>query len=454
MTAQRRTALFSVFAAVTLIGLKLGTGLATGSLGLLSEAVHSGTDLIAALLTFFAVGVAVRPADPGHQYGHGKAEHLAALAEGAILVVASFAIVWRAITRLTSSTHPNVHAEWYAIVVLGVVIAIDVGRTTASMRAARRYSSAALASNALHFASDLAGSVTVLVALFFVRAGYLKADSIAALFVAGLVLLAAVRLMRRNVDVLMDIVPAAAEEAARRAIVGIRPSIDLRRIRMRQAAGRYFADVVIGVSIDAAVGQGHAAADAVEHAVQTVLPDADVVVHVEPLGDRAAVRERAHAAALGVRRVREVHNVSVLSLDGGTEISLHLKLPGNLSLDEAHEIAEDVERAIVAALPEVTSVQTHLEPLAEVAAGTRPTASAVADERELVARIVRDEIGVEPDDLRFVHTDDGLVAYLTVRLDAGTVLADAHMEASRIEELVRRERPDIVDVVVHTEPHE
>src|SRR5438105_11536443 len=117
MSPQRRTALVSVFAAIALIALKLGTGIATGSLGLLSEAVHSGTDLIAALLTFFAVGVAVRPADPGHQYGHGKAEHLAALGEGAILVAASFVIVWRAIVRLTSSAHPSVHAAWYAIAV-------------------------------------------------------------------------------------------------------------------------------------------------------------------------------------------------------------------------------------------------------------------------------------------------------------------------------------------------
>jgi len=454
MTAQRRTALFSVFAAVALIGLKLGVGLATGSLGLLSEAVHSGTDLIAALLTFFAVGVAVRPADPGHQYGHGKAEHLAALGEGAILVLASLAIVWRAIVRLTSSTPASVHARWYALVVVGVVIVIDVGRATASWRAARRYQSPALASNALHFATDFAGSVAVLVALVLVRHGYLKADSIAALFVAGLVLFAAVRLMRQNVDVLMDRVPAAAEAAARRAIVAIRPSVDLRRLRMRQAAGRYFADVVIGVPIDAAVGQGHATADAVEESVQSVLPEADVVVHVEPRGDRADVRERAHAAALGVRRVREVHNVSVVSMDSGTEISLHLKLPGKLSLDEAHAVAEDVERAILSALPEVSSVQTHLEPLAEEAAGTRPRAAEVADERELVARIVRAELGAEPEDLRFVHTDEGLVAHLTVRLGARTALADAHAEASRIEELVRRERPDIVDVVVHTEPLE
>jgi cation diffusion facilitator family transporter len=454
MTAQRRTALFSVFAALALIGLKLGTGLATGSLGLLSEAVHSGTDLIAALLTFFAVGVAVRPADTGHQYGHGKAEHLAALAEGAILVLASLLIVWRAIARLTGAAHPAVHAAWWAIGVIGVVLVIDVSRTVSSARAARKYGSAALSSNALHFASDFAGSVAVLVGLLLVRSGYAKADAIAALFVAGLVLLAAVRLMRRNVDVLMDLAPADAEEAARSAIDDIRPAVELRRLRMRQAAGRYFADVVIGVSVDAAVGQGHAAADAVERAVQAALPEADVVVHVEPLGDRMEVRERAHAAALGVRSVREVHNISVLSLDSGTAISLHLKLPGELSLDEAHEIAEDVERAILAELPEVSSVQTHLEPLAEEAAASRPAAGAVAVEEQLVARIVSDVTGAAPQEARFVDTDEGLVVYLTLRLPAGTILADAHAEASRIEELIRHERPEIVDVVVHTEPRE
>ncbi|HEY8704915.1 MAG TPA: cation diffusion facilitator family transporter [Gaiellaceae bacterium] len=452
MTAPRRTALFSVFAALALIGLKLGTGLATGSLGLLSEALHSGTDLIAALLTFFAVGVAVRPADTGHQYGHGKAEHLSALGEATILVLASLLIVWRAIMRLTGSTHPAVHAAWWALVVIGVVLVIDVTRTIASARAARAYGSAALSANALHFASDFAGSVAVLVGLFLVRAGYVKADSIAALFVASLVLLAAVRLMRRNVDVLMDRVPAEAEDAARSAIDGIRPSVDLRRLRMRQAAGRYFADVVIGVSVDAVVGQGHAAADAVERAVQSALTEADVVVHVEPLGDRADVRERALAAALGVERVREVHNVSVVSTDWGIEISLHLKLPGGLSLDEAHEIAEDVERAIVAALPEVCSVETHLEPLAEEAEGTRLPATDVAAEHDLVARIVQDAIGAEARELRFVHTDDGLVVHLTLPLPPGTTLADAHAEASRVEELIRSERPEIADVLVHTEP--
>lgn len=445
MEAQRKAALWSVFAALALIALKLGTGLLTHSLALVSAAADSGTDLIAALLTFFAVGVAVRPADPGHQYGHGKAEHLSALAEGAILVLASAFIAWRAIVRLVDGGTP-VNATWYAFLVIGVVICIDLARTTASWRVARAYSSPALASNAVHFGSDLGGSVAVLVGLLLVRAGHPGADSVAALFVAALVLIAAARLMRRNIDVLMDRAPADAEEAARQAIAGVRPPVQLRRLRMRQAAGRYFADVVIAVPYDAAVPQGHAAADSVERAVQNALPEADVVVHVEPADADGAVRERAHAAALAVPRVREVHNVSVVSVDSGTELSLHLKLPGELSLEEAHAIAEQVERAIVRDVPEVSSVQTHLEPLGEEAAGTE-----VAGDAATVRRIVLAELGVEPDGLRFVNTDEGLVAYLTLRLGADT-LAAAHADASRIEELIRRERPEIADVVVHTEP--
>lgn len=449
MTPQRRTALFSVVAAGLLIALKLGVGLASNSLGLLSEALHSGTDLVAALLTFFAVGVAARPADVGHQYGHGKAEHLSALAEAAVLVLAALLIAVRAVERLTGRIDADVHAEWYALAVIGVVIVIDISRTLASWRAARAYHSAALSSNALHFASDFGGSTAVLIGLLFVRAGYDKADSIAALIVAAIVTAVAVRLMGRNIDVLMDRVPTDAEDAARAAIADVRPAVQLRRLRMRQAAGRVFADVVIGVSYDAAVGQGHAAADAVERAVQSALPEADVVVHVEPTASDAAVRERAHAAALGVPSVREVHNVTVVALSSGTELSLHLKLPGTLELEEAHAIAEQVERAILAAVPELTAVQTHLEPLTE-----EGQAAEVAGDAETVNRVVREATGAPPDELRFLTTDDGLVAYLTLALDSDTVLADAHGVASRIEETLRSELPEIADVIVHTEPRQ
>jgi cation diffusion facilitator family transporter len=451
VTPQRRTAFVSVLAASALIALKLGTGIATGSLGLLSEAVHSATDLVAALLTFFAVGVAGRPADVAHQYGHGKAEHLAALAEAAILVAVSLAIAGIAVWHLVGAGEPGVDPAAWAIAVVLVVIAIDASRMVVSWRSARRYRSAALQSNALHFGSDLAGSSAVLAGLLLARAGWEEGDSAAALFVAVLVLVAAGRLIRQNVDVLMDRAPGDAHEAARLAIAELTPDVDLRRLRLRQAAGRHFADVVIGVPSGEAVGRGHAAADAVEDAVRSALPGSDVVVHVEPR-EAEEVRERAHAAAVAVPRVREVHNVTVLTVGPRTEVSLHLKLPGQLSLEEAHAVATAVERAIAEAVPEVDAVQTHLEPLAEAGEGTRPRAGTVDEERADVARIVRQETGAPPRELRFLHTDEGLVAFLTLGLDPQSALSEAHARASEIEERIRRERPEIADVIVHTEP--
>jgi cation diffusion facilitator family transporter len=450
MSPQRRTALVSIVAACVLIAVKLIAGIATGSLGLLSEAAHSGTDLIAALLTFVAVGVAVRPADPGHAYGHGKAEHLAALAEAAILVIASLAIAWQALLRLFGVAHGQVDAHWYALVVVAAVMVVDATRATVSYRTGKRYGSAALQANALHFASDLVGSGAVLLGLVAARAGYQWADSAAALFVAALVLVAAGRLMSVNVDVLMDRVPPEAQEAALAAIASLEPRVELRRLRMRQAGGRQFADVVIGVPPGAAVGQGHAAADAVEDAVHQALPESDVVVHVEPQQDETALRERILAAAQRVPRVREIHNLTVVRVGPVTEVSLHLKLPGDLPLEEAHAVATEVEREIVESVPEVDEVQTHLEPLDD--AGEGGSVHEAAADRELVERIVRERTGSPPRELRFLDTDRGLLAYLTLGLDPSTSLAEAHTRASEIEERIRRERPDIADVIVHTEP--
>lgn len=445
MSPLRRTALASIAAATVLLALKLAAGLASGSLGLVSEALHSGTDLVAALLTFFAVGVAGRPADRGHPFGHGKAEHLAALAEASVLALVSLAVAGLAAARLTGAVEQEIETAWWVFAALALVIVIDVSRTAASYSAARKYQSAALLSNALHFGSDLVGTLAVLAGLVATAAGFPEGDAIAALFVAALVLGAAARLIRRNVDVLMDRAPAAAEEAARVAIADLDPQVELSRLRLRQAGARHFVDVVISVSPDAAVGQGHAAADRVEEALERALPGSDVVVHVEPGAAEEALRERAHAAALSVPHVREIHNLSLVTLGGETELSLHLKLPGELPLEAAHEIAEQVEATITAAVPEIGSVLTHLEPLAEASAAVELAPGEVE-------RIVREVVGAPPRAVRVLRTADGLVAFLTLGLEPASTLAAAHARASEVEERLRAEHPQIADVIVHTEP--
>ncbi len=447
MSPQRRTALVSVGAAIVLIAVKLASGLASGSLGLVAEAVHSGTDLVAALLTFFAVGYAGKPADSSHPYGHGKAEHLTALAEAAVLALVSIGIAVLAGARLAGWAQLDVTVAWWAFAAVGVVLVIDAARTLTSWHAARAYASPALLSNALHFGSDLAGTLAVLGGLVAVRAGWHAGDSLAALFVATLVLVAAARLMRRNVDVLMDRAPAEAVDAARDAIDALGPAVALRRLRLRQAAGHTFADVVIGVPPGAVVGQGHAAADRVEAAIHTALPGSDVVVHVEPAAEEADLRDRIRAAAMGVVPVSEIHNLVVIETARGREVSLHLKLPGELSLNDAHDVAEEVERTISAVAPEVAAVQTHLEPLAEESSGRE-----VDEDPAEVERIVADVTGGRPRALRFLNTDEGIVVFLTLGLPGVTSLADAHARASTVEKRIRSALPEVADVIVHTEP--
>jgi cation diffusion facilitator family transporter len=450
--SRERTARLSVVAAIVLVAIKLTAGLITGSLGLVAEAAHSATDLIAALLTLFAVRVAIRPADRTHHYGHGKAEHLAALAESAVLTLVSAFIAYESLRRLLGDGGAAASVPWWSLLVIVVVIVIDASRALASRRAARRYESAALASNALHFASDLAGSVAVLVGLVLVRGGQPKADAIAALFVAVLVVVAAVRLARRSIDVLMDRASVEAEDRVRAALAGL--PMEVRRVRVRHAAGHDFVDLVIAVPPDVGVGQAHATADEVEDAIHDALGRADVVVHVEPAKSDGSLRERVTAAALAVPDVREIHNVRVIHTGGAYELSLHVKLPPGLALEDAHAVVSRLEAAILAAVPEVTHVHTHMEPLSDTDWASEPSRSEVADQIAVIDEVVRRYTGDGPGAVRFRDAEAGRIALVDIALPAEQPLRVAHQRAGEIEEAVRDRCPQLVDVIVHTRPGE
>jgi cation diffusion facilitator family transporter len=450
--ARQRTAKISVAAAVFLVAIKLVTGLATGSLAFLAEAVHSGTDLVAALLTLFAVRVAVRPPDREHHYGHGKAEHLAALGESAFLVLVSLFIGFESVRRLIDGGSNDVDVTWWALTVLGIVIVIDASRALTSFRTSRRYGSAALAANALHFTSDLAGSLAVLVGLLMVRAGHEWADPVAALFVGVLVVLAAVRLATQSIDVLMDRAVADADERIRAALAQAAPEVEVRRVRVRQAGGRHFVDLVVGVPMDTGVTQAHTVADSVEDLVERALGGADVVVHVEPVETEGGIRERATAAAAAIPEVREVHNVRVMRLPEGHELSLHVKLPRDLSLDQAHDAVERLEARVRTEVPELRTIHTHIEPLARTDWASAPTSDDTATEREAIEAAVRRYTGSAPLEVTFRDGEQGRVALVTVRLPGEQPLPSAHRNAGAIEETVREQCPELADVIVHTEP--
>ncbi|HTD08927.1 MAG TPA: cation diffusion facilitator family transporter, partial [Solirubrobacteraceae bacterium] len=447
---QRVATLVSIAVAGLLVILKLGVGLATGSLGLISSGIESSGDVVAAALTVFAVGLGGRPADFDHPYGHRRAENLGALGEAALLLGGGVLVSVEAITRLGSDTKaPTIH--WYELAVVGVALVLELSRMTVALVGARRYQSAALRANALHFASDIGGSLVVLAGLLAVRAGVHDADSLAALLVAVIIFAAASRLIARNTNALMDHVPAQTRTTAEQAIAGLGEDIELDRLRLRESAGRFFADVVVSVPPGQAVVEGHHAADLVERALERALPGADVVVHVEPRRQGLDLRDRVLAIALSEPLVKEAHDIVIFEQQGSSSVSLHLKFPDDLDLRAAHEVAERVEQAI-RARPGVADVQTHLEPLERPLAAGREDVRADAETMSSIERLVQARTGNDPQRVRLLATDAGYVLFLTLSVDPYESLTEAHHLASELEEDLRQQITGIADVVVHTEP--
>ena len=447
MSTARRTALLSFLAALALVATKLLVGLATSSLGILAEALHSGLDAVAALLSLYAVGVAERPPDEQHQYGHGKAQHLAALSEAAILAAVAIWIGFEAVMRLRSGGG-DVQPEWYAFVLLFGVLIVDAARWSVSFRTGTRERNAALLASAWHFASDFAGTTAVLIGLALVSAGYPRADAVAALTVAGLVLVAAARLALRNIDALMDRAPSGLDRQIGQIAQAVPRVAEVRSVRVREAGGESFADVVIGVSRLEGLERSHQTMDQVEDAVRSQIGPAQVTVHVEPSTGAEAPNERVAAAALRVPGVVETHNISVLEQGtGGRAITLHVRLPEDMPMREAALTVERLKREIRSEFG-VACVYAHVEPSALSA---QPARDIGAEQPQLVraaSEAVTRVAGQGAAEVVVYRQGERLLVVTSLRAEPGRSVREAHVLASRVEDAVRDALDSVDDVIV------
>src|ERR1700674_3487603 len=246
-------ALGSIGSALVLLALKVFLALATGSLGVLSEALHSGLDLVAAILTWFSVRVSDLPADSGHTYGHGKVESFSAFVETGLLLVTSVYIIIEAFVRLL---YKRVHLEpsFLVMVILGLAMGIDIIRSRALARVAREYPSEALEADALHFSTDvwstfvvILGMGTVWIGQHYGVAWLQNTDPIAALVVAAIVIWVGSRLGKRTLDALLDAAPAGLQQRLATAVANMDGVISTERGRVRASGNQHFVDVTISV---------------------------------------------------------------------------------------------------------------------------------------------------------------------------------------------------------------
>ncbi len=335
-------AVASLAAATVLTLLKLAVGLWTHSLGLLAEAAHSGLDLLAAGVTLWAVRMSARPADRQQNYGYGKFENLASLVETLLLILTCFWVVYEASRRLFFGMSVEVDPSAWAFLVVVLSMIVDFSRTRALSRVARKYRSAALEADALHFSTDIWSSGVVLLGLAGIAIArrydipwLTVADSVAALAVAGIVVWVGVRLGKKSVDDLLDRIPDDLRDKVARAALGVDGVEAVNKVRMRRSGADVFADVTLSVGHAISFERAHEIADAAEAAVRGVVPEADVVVHAEPL----ALSQHditTQVRILAARRGLGAHAIRLYNENTERWLELHLEVAESLTLEEAH----------------------------------------------------------------------------------------------------------------------
>ena len=391
-------ALSSVLAAIFLTSMKIVVGVLTGSLGILAEAAHSGLDLVAAGVTFFAVRVSSRPADRGHTYGHGKVENLSALFETLLLLVTCAWIIYEAIIRLFFRPMP-VEANIWAFLVMAISIVVDFTRSRLLYKVAKKYDSQALEADALHFSTDIWSSLVVIGGLFLVAVAdrfnipwLMKADAVAAMLVAGIVVYVSLQLGRRAVGELLDEVPVTLPAELAHA-VDLLEVEEVRSIRVRHSGPDYFVDLTLAVNRTLGSEQSHEIAIKAEKAIQARLPGATVTIHLDPIQSKdekltELLNVLAAQYGLGIHHIRR-HKVKDQAI-----LTLHLDVDAAMPLVEAHERASRFEAAIHNALPDIQQIWTHLEPISRQFAASSETAIYQDEEVEKLIRCLPEWEGV------------------------------------------------------------
>ena len=457
---KRMAALGSVGSAVVLVSLKVFLAAVTGSLGILSEALHSILDLVAAVITYLSVRVADKPADAQHLYGHGKVESFSAFVETALLLLTAFYIIWEAFQRLLFGRGHVIRPSLTAIVILLLAMGIDFVRSRALNRVAKKYPSEALEADALHFSTDVWSTFVVVLGITGAWLGVKfnvpwlsMLDAFAALGVAGVIIWIGQRLGRQTADALLDVAPRGLRERIANTVDETEGVLQTERVRVRRAGQRYFVDVTVSVPRTASLEQAHAASEAVERRIGEIVP-ADVVVHVEP---RARSNEPVFETirAIAQRRGLAVHELSAHHYEGHLFIELHLEVNEDASLRDAHRQATELEEEIQSATDPGTRVNIHIEPLGARIVG--------AEEMKELSRAVQGFLNSLPAeypelvDCHEVHVrsvEHRILVSCHCAMDGSLPITQVHDFTALLEGRVKERFPQIYRLTIHPEPVE
>jgi cation diffusion facilitator family transporter len=449
--AKSRVAAISIFASAGMAAAKFVVGIAIGSLALISEALHSSVDVVATVVTWMVVRFSDRPADKEHHYGHGKLESVSALGIIAMLYVLAGGILVESYSRLREGTPPPTLSA-VPFVVLVLDIAVNLWRARALHRAAHQTKSQALAADALHFASDVLGSIAVIAGLALSGFGYAWGDSVAAATVAVVIAMLGMRLARSTVETLVDRAPEGAAEKAAAAIRSVPGVVGVERLRVRMVGSTHFIEATVQVPRTFPIDRVDEIKQKAQGAVSAAFEDADLTFTAIPVArDNESVRERVMVIARNSGLA--VHHVTVHDLGDKLTVSIDLEVDGEMTLIAAHDIAQGLERNIRDEFGEDVEVDTHIEPLEpELPHGTDAAPERVDAIRAALVKFAEPGTIHDIHNVRVRDTDAGEIVNFHCRAAPSMSVIKVHESVDEIERALRRAFPTVKRVISHAEP--
>jgi cation diffusion facilitator family transporter len=445
---KQRATVLGVVAASFLTAIKLIAGLLSNSLAVLAEAAHSALDLASASLGFFAIRVSSKPADREHMYGHGKADTLGGFFAALLLLVTCAWIIYEGIGRLLFHI-AVLDITYITFAVVAVSVAVDSERTYVFRKIGKKTGSPTIQGEALHFASDIASSMAVLLGLVFVSMGYLTVDALLALGIAVYFGYTSIHLVVARTNELLDKAPSELREQVRRIVKAVEGVETCDRVRLRRSGSELFVDVVISVNSRTPFIASHRIASRVEKAIKKDFKRTDVLVHVNPSTYGKDIIDKIRDLAIA-EGASGVHGVEIESQDKMMRVNFDLEFPRSTSLRKAHEIASGVESSLRKSFPEITVVTTHLEP-EERKQGARKIESKTLVNR--IGAIAISKKGVEScHDIYVTKIGDELHVSMHCNFDERLTIDKVHEISTLLEEDIERELKDVADVTIHSEP--
>jgi cation diffusion facilitator family transporter len=445
-----KTLRISAIAILSVVVVEVTVGALVNSLAIISDGLHALLDGLTAIMLFFAIRASLKPPDDEHTYGHEKFETIGGLIGGIVLIAIAILIFYEAAIRLLSNTQPGGgNIEYSGFIAIAYALAIASLRVTV-FKKFEHTESQSMKAGFYDAISDLSSTIIALVGFALAIFGVAYADSIASIFLGTMLTYLSIKLAKSSVMELSDSASRDIIEKARKAIISCEGVVKIVTLKARKVSSKIYIESCVQVPNAMSLEDSHTLASKIEVCLKDVLGNVDSTIHVEPVDREQTINERVKKLA-SVEGVKEVHEVSTNYVKGKLYITLHANVNPEMSIEDAHKIAEEVEGRIRAEIKPLENVTVHIEP-----AGTAVDAVKVDEEQVKkavvdIAKAISKNLEIKKvltytaDSVRYINIDCCFTKQIKIK--------EAHKLASWMEKETKDKFAG-AQVTVHMEPKE